>query len=259
MRIVLLIILFTISISATAQLMHGTYYTAARSGLSLREKPDASSKLLEKIPYGTKLTTIDEEGDWKEIVTEGMTGFWKKVTYNKKTGYVVDSYLLPSPPPKLATIKDMKQYLAQISQPAGAKVVTKSGTMEQITEGGWELTKQLYKNGSEYHQFFAYEYNSDTYFLPGFSIQQGFLLCRLIPEFKEVFGENEEFPLKDKTFKKNEHEYEIKVIRVGNNDGTDNSPFSIEKIKIGFEDGAYYEFEMYMQENQLVIIFSGGV
>ena len=130
--------------------------------------------------------------------------------------------------------------------------------MYQITESGWELTKQVYKNGGEYHQFYAYEYGSDTYFLPGFSLQQGFILCRLIPEFKEVFGEKEEFPFTGKTYKKGDREYEIKVIRF-NNDDTDKSPFTIEKIKISFEDGAYYEFEMYMQDNQLVIFFSGGV
>lgn len=258
MRIFLLAALMAITFSAKAQLMHGTYFVAAKSGLSIREKPDASSKVLDKIPYGTKVTTIDEEGDWKEIVTENLTGYWKKVKYNNKTGYIVDSYLMPWAPPKLATIKDLKQYLAQSSQPAGPKVVTKNGSMQQITESGWELTKQIFKNGGEYHQFFAYEYNSDTYFLPGFSLQQGFLLCRLIPEFSQVFGEKEEFPLTSKEYKKGEREYGVQVIRT-NNDGTDTSPFSIEKIKISFEDGAYYEFEMYMQDNQLVIFLSGGV
>lgn len=258
MRIILLVAFIVFAFSVNAQVMHGTYYVAAKTGLSMREKPDVAAKVLDKIPYGTKVTTIDEEGDWKVIITENMTGYWKKVSFNNKTGYIVDSYLLPWAPPKLAAIKDLKQYLAQNAAPAGSKVVARSGPANQLTEGGWELTKQLFKNGSEYHQFYAYEYNSDTYFLPDFSLQQGFLLCRLIPEFKDVFGEKEEFPLKSKTYKKDGREYDIKVIR-RNNDDTDNSPFSIEKIKMGFEDGAYYEFEMYMQDNQLVIFFSGGV
>lgn len=258
MRIPLLLLFLAVGLSVNAQVMHGTYYVAAKTGLSMREKPEAGAKVLDKIPYGTKVTTIDEEEAWKEIVTENMTGFWKKVKYNNKTGYIIDSYLLPWAPPKLATIKDLKQYLAQNAAPAGPKTVIKSGSMQQITESGWELTKQVYKNGGEYHQFFAYEYNSDTYFLPGFSIQQGFLLCRLIAEFKQVFGEKEEFPLKSKEYKKEEREYSVKVIRPSD-DPDDNSPFTIEKIKISFEDGAYYEFEMYMQDNQLVIFLSGGV
>jgi hypothetical protein len=256
-KIILLAFLF-ISLQSTAQLTDGTYYVAAKTGLSIREKADPASKVLEKIPYGTKVTTIPEDGGWKEIVTESLTGYWKKVKYNNKTGYIVDSYLLPWPPPKLATIKDLKQYLAQVAAQFGQKLVTKSGSMQQLTESGWELTKQLYKNGAEWHQYYAYEYNSDTYFLPDFSLQQGFLLCRLIPEFKEVFGEKDEFPTSSKIIKKGENEFEIKISRT--TDEIENkSPFTIEKIKISFADGAYYEFEMYMQDNQLVIFFSGGV
>ncbi len=257
MRIILVAVfaLFTINVMAQP---YGTFYVGAKTSLSMRETPDAAGKVLEKIPYGTKVTTLEEEGEWKEITTESMMGYWRKVKYNNKTGYVVDNYLLPWPPPKLATVKELKQYLAQISVPAGAKVVTKNGTMNEITESGWELTKQLYKNGSEYHQFYAYEYGSDTYFLPGFTLQQGFLLCRLIPEFKEVFGEKDEFPTADKKFTKDGREYEIKLIKNGD-DPEYSGPFTIEKIKISYEDGAYYEFEMYMQDNQLVIFFSGGV
>ncbi|MCX6319098.1 MAG: SH3 domain-containing protein [Bacteroidetes bacterium] len=258
MRLFFLLSFFTLAITANAQLFNGTYYVAAKTGLSMREKPEAGSKVLDKIPYGTKVTTINEDSAWKEIITENMTGYWKKVKFNNKTGYIIDSYLFPWPPPKLATVKDMKQYLVQNGAIAGPKVVTRSGNASEMTEGGWELTKQLYKNGGEYHEFFGYEYNSNTYFLPGFSIQQGFLLCRLIAEFKQVFGEKEEFPLVSKTYKKDDHEYDVKVIRTSN-DPDDTSPFTIEKIKIGFEDGAYYEFELFMLENQLVIFFSGGV
>lgn len=251
-------IVFTIDCMAQT---FGNYYVAAKSGLSIREKAEASSKVLEKIPYGTKITTLDDGLEWKEIVTEGMTGYWRKVKYNNKTGYIVDSYLLPWAAPKLATIKELKSYLSQVSLPAGAKVVTKSGSMNNIEEAGWELTKQLYKNGAEYHEFLAYEYGSSTFFLPGFSLQEGFLLCRLIPEFKEVFGEKDEFPVSSKKFTKDGREYEIKIHRpmADGTDSGDTSPFSIERIEISYEDGAYYEFEMYMINNQLVIVFGAGV
>lgn len=257
MRLILTTTLFLLSLTIIGQ-PYGTYYVAAKTSLSMRETPDAASKVLEKIPYGTKVTTIEEEGEWKEIVTEGMTGYWKKVKYNNKTGYIVDNYLLPWPPPKLTTVKELKQYLAQVSVPFGQKLITRNGTMNQITESGWELKKQLYKNGSECHEFLAYEYGSDTYFLPGFSLQQGFLLCRLIPEFKEVFGEKDEFPTAGKKFTKDGREYELKLIKTVD-DPEYSGPFTIEKIKLSYEDGAYYEFEMYMQDNQLVIFFSGGV
>lgn len=224
----------------------------------MREKPEAASKVLEKIPYGTKVTIIPEDGDWKTITTESMMGYWKKVKFNNKTGYIVDSYLLPWGPPKLATVKDMKQYLAQVSLPHGTKLVRKSGTTNEITESGWQMNKQLYKNGAEWHQFLGYEYGSDTYFLPEFNLQQGFLLCRLIPEFAQIFGEKDEFPTASKTFTKNGIEYDVKLIKRGD-DPDYGGPYTIEKIIIGYSDGASYEFQMYMQENQLVIFFSSGV
>jgi hypothetical protein len=257
MKKFLLLAAVFISFGVAAQ-SSGTMYVAAKSGLSIREKADPTSKVLDKIPYGTKITLIEEDGDWVDIVTEGLTGYWKKVKYNNKTGYIVDSYLFPWPPPKLATVKEMKQYLAQAAVPFGQKLVTKSGTMSQISESGWELSKQLYKNGAEHQEFMAYEYASDTYFLPGFSLQQGFLLCRLIPEFKEIFGEKDEFPTASKKFKKGEIEYEVELRKTVPEEEY-SGPFTIEKIRIGYSDGAYIQFEMYMMENQLVISLSAGV
>ncbi|MBL0131414.1 MAG: hypothetical protein IPP43_10075 [Chitinophagaceae bacterium] len=105
----------------------------------------------------------------------------------------------------------MKNYLSQVTVPYGGKLIVKSGIMNNMEEGGWEIQKQLYKNGAEWHRHLGYEYGSDVYFLPGFSLQQGFLLLRLIPEFKEVFGEKDVFPTESKTFKKGEVEYELKV------------------------------------------------
>ena len=258
MKTFFLLVFASLSIAISAQVANNTWYVAAKTGLSIRENPEAGAKVLDKIPYGTKISLIEEEGDWKDIVTEGLTGYWRKVKFNNKTGYIVDSYLFPWPPPKLATVKDMKQYLAQVAGLFGQKLVTRSGSMAQLTESGWELSKQLYKNGAEYQQFLAYEYGSDTYFLPGFSLQQGFLLCRLIPEFKEIVGEKDEFPTKSRKFTKGEIEYEI-VLRKVVDEEEYSGPYTIEKIKISYSDGASYEFEMYILENQLVISFGAGV
>lgn len=240
------------SLQLSAQ-VYGTQYVAARTGLSIREQPDAAAKVLDKIPYGTKITIIQSDEELKSIVTEGMVGYWQKVKYNNKTGYILDSYLLPWAPPKLATVKDFKSWLAQITVPFGGKLVVKSGSMNNITEGGWQLDKQLYKNGAERHQYHGYEYGSDTYFLPDFSLQQGFLLLRLIPEFKEVFGEKDEFPTQSKTYKKGETEYLIKVDK-----WQEDSPF-IQKIHIEFSPDASYIFDMYILDNQLVIFYGSGV
>ena len=253
MKKIFLPLLLVLSFAATAQ-HSGSMYVAAKTGLSIREKPDAGAKVLDKIPYGTKITLIQSEEEMKSIVTEGVLGYWQKVKYNNKTGYIIDSYLFPWAPPKLTTVKEMKNYLSQITVPFGSKLVVKSGNRYNLEEGGWEVHKQLYKNGAEWQRHIGYEYGSDVYFLPGFSLQQGFLLLRLIPEFKEVFGEKDVFPTEDKTFKKGENEYDIKVEKemLGDN------PW-YKKIKVEYADGAIYMFEMYMIDNQLAIFFGSGV
>jgi len=250
MRKFLFLTLIVITIDGMAQ-WPGTFYVAAKNGLSLREKQDINSKVLVKIPYGTKVS-VSYMDETVNISSEGMEGQWTKTSFSGKTGYVVNTYLLPWPPPK-ATVKTLKQYLPQVSAVAGVPVIVKS-SMESVESGGANTKKQLFKNGSEYHEETFYESNNDSYFLPGFTLQQGFVLIRLIPEFKDVFAENAVFPNTDITTKRGQSDYSIKVEKekMGDYDW-------INKIKVEYEDGAVYTFEMFLLGGQLVISFGGGV
>jgi hypothetical protein len=253
--------IFLVCLLFTCSLLYSqTMYVAAKSGLSIREKPELGAKVLDKIPYGTKVVPkyIDEGVEAKEVIVEGMNGYWKKVTYNNKTGYIIENYLFPWPPPKLNTAKEIKDYLKQVTTPLGPTLKVNSGSMNNISEGGWALDKQFYKNGAEHHVSSGYEYGGDIYILPGFNMTQGFLLARLIPEFSEVFGEKDEFPIENKKFKRGEREINLKVSKANLGEEYKGYPF-IEKISIEYEDGGYYDFEMFMLDNQLVISFSSGV
>ena len=234
-KLILLPLLF-VSVMVFAQ-QYGTMYVAAKSGLAIRESATNSSKALGNIPYGTKVEILQADGEIKSHIIENMLGYWQKVKYNNKTGYILDSYLLPWAPPKLATV-----------------LIVKSGSMDNMEEMGWEMRKQLYKNGAEWHQNFGYEYGSDVYFLPGFSVQQGFLLLRLLPEFKEAIGENDAFPLDSKTTTRNEEEFKIIVDKEMLGD----YPW-YKKLTIQYADGAYYELQLFQLDNQLVVSFSSGV
>lgn len=252
MKKLFLFLLLLPALGAAAQ--PTAFYVAARTGLSIRETPDPAARVLDKIPYGTRVLLLPQEDGKKTIVTEGMTGYWEKVTYNKKTGYIVGSYLFPFPPPRLNTVKEMKQYLAQVSTPFGAPLVLKPSRTVNLELGGYEQRKQLYKNGMEWHRFIGYEYFSDTYFLPEFGLEEGFLLLRLIPEFKDLFGEKEEFPTENRTYKKDDREYRVEVEK----EEVMDKPW-FKRIRIEYDDGAYYMFEMFLLENQLVIFFGAGV
>lgn len=255
MRKIFFVALIFNSFTAVAQLMGGTMYVAAKTGLSIRDKAETGATVIEKIPYGTKITVLEYGEEKKSITTEGMLGYWQKVKYNNKTGYIIDSYLFPWPPPRLAIVKDLAGYLKQVTVPFGSKLVVKSGSMNNIEESGYELQKQLYKNGAEWQKFLGYEYGSDTYFLPGFDLETGFLLLRLLPEFKDVFSGNDVFPTENKKFKKGEIEYEIKI----DQEIFDGGYSYKKKIRVEYADGASYYLELYMLDSQLVIFFGSGV
>jgi hypothetical protein len=246
------LLLIAASLRLSAQ--NTALYVAAKTGLSIRTRPDAASKVLDKIPFGTKVNLMEDTEEKVSVKTEGMTGSWKRVTYNGKTGYIIDSYLFSYPVPK-ATVKDLKGYIQQISLPFGNRLVAKHGTMGNIEEGGYEIRKQLYKNGAEIHELLGYEYGADTYYIPDFNMQQGFLLLRMIPEFKNIFSAMDEFPTANKKYKKGEIEYELTIEKA--DFGSEN--IWITKITIEYSEGATYEFTMYEENNQLVVSLSSGV
>lgn len=250
MKEIFLFVLLFYSVKTPAQ--ENIFYVAARTGLNIREKPETTARVLDKIPYAGKISLQASEQN-KRINTEGFIGYWRKVTYNNKSGYIIDTYLLPYPPPS-AGIKTIKEYLSQISIAFGDSLVIRDGTMNNVEEGGSQLIKQLYKNGGEWHEFLGYEYNSMTYFIPGLTMQQAFLLVRLIPEFADYIGEKDEYITVTKKVKKKDKEYEYKVEKEIFGD----TPW-INKIKIDFEDGAIYNFEMFQIDNQVVIFYGSGV
>jgi hypothetical protein len=222
-------------------------------GLNMREKPDPAAKVIVKIPYGTAVMIEHAGEEAKRIEVEGFSGYWKKLTHNNQTGYIIDAYLLPLPPPG-NTIKTLKEYFGEVSSTFGDSLKVTYGSIENAEEGGSQLVKQLYKNGSEWQEFTGYEYNSMSYFLPRFTMQQAFLLLRLIPEFKPFIDEKEPFATASKKIKKNGREYEYTVEKqvYGNTQW-------IERTRIAFEEGALYNFEMFQMDNQIVIFYGAGV
>lgn len=231
-----------------------TYYAAAKAGLSMREQPNTSAKVLEKIAYGEKLLTVAEAGAQLAVSTEGFNGYWWKVKYNNKTGYIVNSYVLPLPPPKTG-IKKLSDYFAQVSSRAGNPLVIKKTDAALAETGELSLTKQLYKNGMEWHSTQGYEYGSDLYLLPEFTMEQCFLLVRLIGQYPDVVAEKDFYPTKNSTVKTELGEKSVEVER----ENFDGKPGAVRKIKIGAASGAVTDFEIFMLDTQAVIFWSSGV
>jgi Bacterial SH3 domain len=231
-----------------------TYYAAAKAGLSMREQPNTSAKILEKIAYGEKLVTVADNEQPVAIATEGFAGYWWKVKYNNKTGYIVNSYVLPVPPPK-ATTKTIPDYFAQVSTKAGSPLVIKNSDAAINEMGEATLTKQLYKNGMEWHKAAGHEYASDLYLLPDLTIEQCFLLVRLLGQYPDLIAEKDPFPVKNSTTKNDIGEKAIEIER----EKYDGKPGPVKKIKIEVAQGAITEFEIFLVGTQAVIFWSSGV
>lgn len=231
-----------------------TYYAAAKAGLSMREQPNTSAKVLEKIAYGEKLITVADEGVQVAISTEGFNGFWWKVKYNNKTGYIVNSYVLPMPVPTAGT-KTVSDYFAQVSTKAGSPLIIKRSDPVLNETGEFTLTKQLYKNGMEWHSAQGYEFGSNLYMLPDFTLEQCFLLVRLLGQYPDLINEKEAFPTKNSGTKIDGGAKTIEVQR----EKYDGKPGPVQKIKIIQEQGAITEFEIFMLDTQAVIFWSSGV
>lgn len=230
------------------------YYAAAKAGLSMREQPNINAKILVKIAYGEKLISLADTIAPVSISTEGFSGYWWKVKYNNQAGYIVNSYVLPMPAPK-AGIKTVNGYFAQVSAAAGSPLVIKKSDLVPNEMGESSLTKQLYKNGMEWHKAKGYEYGSEIYMLPDFTIEQCFLLLRLIGCYPDIIGDKDIFPTKNSTIKNDIGDKTIEVER----EKYDGGPGPVKKIKMISAQGAYTEFEMFMLDTQAVIFWSSGV
>ncbi|WP_179333797.1 SH3 domain-containing protein [Winogradskyella costae] len=82
-------------LSVTAVTAQQTAYVAAESGLSLRDQPDISAKLLSKLSYGEAIGVIENTNKELVVVDGGkkVSGEWVKVETRNHIGYVFNGYL----------------------------------------------------------------------------------------------------------------------------------------------------------------------
>lgn len=238
-----------------ASFSQSTYYAAAKAGLSLREQPGTTAKVLDKIPYGEKISVpAADTFPPVAISTEGFNGHWWHVNYNGKSGFIVSSYVLPLPVPTAGT-KTLKDYFNQVSPVLGDPLVIKKTDPSLNEMGESTLTKQFYKNGMEWHRWEGYESASELCLLPDFTIEQCYLLVRLIGQYPELVSDKDLFPSKNSTVKNPTGDKAIEVER----EKYDGKTGPVNKIKIISAQGAVTEFEIYLLETQAIIFWSSGV
>ncbi len=234
-------------------------YVAYSTGVNMRKTPNLKAELIGKIPYATKLKVDSIKLDTVPVIVESMKGYWVEVNYQNKKGYVLNCYLVHKIPPLKGT-KKMSDYLLQLSPKFGNELIHKKGTLNDINADGYIIKKQLYKNANEWHQYQAYEANSDTYFIEGLNnLQEAFLILRQIEEFQIMFSEKDEFPNKSKKYSKNIQPSNTVDFNVVVEKGSGYNGDFIKKISVDYQEGANYEFELFMLDGFVVVSYGGGV
>jgi hypothetical protein len=61
--------------------------------LNLRDQPDKSGKVLEKLPNGTALSLVEVANGGQYVEVDSLSGLWLKVKSKTKTGYVFSPYV----------------------------------------------------------------------------------------------------------------------------------------------------------------------
>jgi len=235
-------------------------YSASKAPLNLRKEASVTSESLAKIAYGEKVIILRPHFGDLPVTVEGISADWFEIEYKGKHGYAPGPYLFPFPPP-LAKTQTLEEYFSQVSKANGQTVTSEYGLPE--SDEHQTIEKQLFKNGFEYHDASFYESGYKTYFIPALNLQQGFLLLRLIPQFKYVFAPTDSFP--EKSTEETDPDKEVPVpenqawkkLRVEPGDGRWTG-----QIEADFQipnDAGSYNFKMYRENGELIISIGGGV
>ena len=88
-------------------------YVLSRAGIELKQELNRESETLGLVRYGEMINISKKKYGHKEytkdIFPESLTGYWRKVTYQKKEGFILDTYL--SRLPARVDKKPLKDFL----------------------------------------------------------------------------------------------------------------------------------------------------
>jgi hypothetical protein len=117
MRAAAILLMIGLGFSSLAQETETILYNMATSGLNLRSQPKSQSRVVTKIPYGTKMKIQEKTG------ITGKSGWiedeWLKVEFRGRTGYVFAGYLSEmKAPEKMKTSGSLTTALTEFSERA---------------------------------------------------------------------------------------------------------------------------------------------
>ena len=155
-----------------------TLFVLAKSGLDLRTTPNSKGDVISTLPYGSKITVLEDTSYRQDVVTEFKSsegkltfkGNWIKVSHAQQSGYIFDGYLSRLPP--RIDNESFRKYAQRVF---GISKVLRD---ESTDDGHYQLYIVAYMNGAlieEQHNSTAGD--NSYYVLPNTSLQEAYLIC----------------------------------------------------------------------------------
>lgn len=145
------------------------------SGIKLRDKPGGT--VLQSVPYAAKVVTLEAKNNNFPVTVEGIKGSWVKVSFNDKIGYVFDGFLSRLPAPSL-TDANLRVYVKRefkvLSEELPLSYLTNNDSGNNVLFLEWNGQKSAYEN------HFYYEGGGENLCIPGVSMEEAYLLVRII-------------------------------------------------------------------------------
>jgi hypothetical protein len=149
----------------------------ATSGMNLRDAPKGT--VLQKIPYGARVKTLQAKSTTNPETIEGIQGNWVKVEYNGAMGFLFDGFLSTLPAPELSN-HDLLEYLEQRSMRISGLITTYA---YETPEVGLEINSvALFRLANDTIAYSAFDqadrFLTETASFPGVSAEEAYLVLR---------------------------------------------------------------------------------
>ena len=173
--IALMILLPVVSMAIQSYSAGQQLNVLATSGMNLRDAPKGN--VLKKIPYGSRIKTLQAKNTANPETVDGIKGNWVKVEYNGATGFLFDGFLSTLPAPEL----NGRNLLTYAERSFGKISVLFPINYIENTEGAAVLSTQLFFTGRDTMVYYSdqyYEGLTELLSIPNISLEEGYLLVR---------------------------------------------------------------------------------
>lgn len=239
-------------------------FVAAASGLNLRSAAGTGGEVLLKIPFGAKVQLLPDH-EQTPYESQELTSYWQKVSYQGKSGYVVNAYISRIAPPKAS--ETLEAYLARTTTKAGElHYQNSSDDNESDAEFYYRSDRVLYSNFITYSTQTGYEWYENRLLIEDMSLAQAFVFVRALQaEFGDVFTPAAYLPKAGTTYTRTlqnenvpggiEAEYTVTGIMSDCSENAYTKGFRIDHTAYG----VYGYLEIRYEYNYVEIVWGAGV